>query len=237
MQWHTINRFSLIIPVLLAISAISCEKVLVEADPSRTGMDYYPLSQGLYRTYDVFQINYNFASENDTLVYEIKERIADNYLNQEGDTTFIMERLKRVSVQSTWQLDSVYHIRRNNYQAIELNNNIPLLKLVFPVAEGKTWDSNLLNSSLADNFKMIDVGRPFSLYDTVFSNTLTVLQRNIQDEIVRKEINKEVYSLNIGPVYKIIQNINYCANPDCIGQGIITSGLLQELKLKAYGKE
>ena len=236
MQWRKIKPQWL--GLLLGILSIaSCERVVVERDLSRLGYDYYPMSKGFFRTFDVYQINYNFATSNDTLEFEVMELIADHYLNQEGDTTFVLHRLSRREAENRWDLDSMYHIRKNELQAVELNNNVPLVKLVFPVAEGKTWDSNILNASLADSFRMVDVNKPFLLNDNLYSNTLTVLIRNIQDEIVRKDIRKEVYAKGIGPVYKIVQRINFCAEANCIGQGIVTSGILQEMKLKAYGKE
>ena len=238
MQWHISSNCPLFL-LLLALLAgvVACEQVNVEADHSRSGFEYYTLAQGQYRIFEVNQVTYNFAAENDTLHYEIKEFVADHYLNQEGDTTYILQRLRKESENASWKLDSVYHIRKTPFQVVELNNNVPVVKLVFPFSEGKTWNSNILNASLADSFRMIDVNQPFLVGDSIISETVTVLQRNIQDEIVRKDIRKEVFGKNIGRVYKLIQLINFCADPGCIGQGIITSGILQETKLKSYGKE
>ena len=236
MQWLKIKTYwAGLLLGLLVFTA--CDRVEVEKDPSRLGYDYYPMSKGFFRTFEVYQINYNFATANDTLQYLLKEWIADQYLNQEGDTTFVMHRLSLQQEETGWKLDSVYHIRQTDFQAIELNNNKQVVKLVFPVSEGKTWDSNILNAALADSFRMVGVNKPFLLNDSLYSNTLTVLQRNIQDEIVRKDIRKEVYSKKIGPIYRIIHHVNFCADANCIGQGIVTSGILQEMKIQAYGKE
>ena len=236
MQWHTLNRKNAFFLLVLVLGT-ACERITVEPDTARFGYDYYPLAHGQYRIYDVYRINYNFAAENDTLEYEVKEWISETYLNQEGDTTYVLQRLSRAGEEPYWALDSVYLIRRTSYQAIELNNNRPVVKLVFPVEEGKSWNSNQLNTIEAENFKMVEVHKPYQLNDTVFQSTLTVMQRNIQDTIVRQDVRKEVYGLHLGPVYRVVRNLNYCSSPDCIGMGIVNSGVYEEMKLKEFGKE
>ena len=236
MHWR-IQKFDTIVLLLMLLWGVACERVSIEPDNARAGYDYFPVSEGTYRIYEVYRINYNFASESDTLQFQVKELVSEKYLNQEGDTTFVLQRLSKKEGENFWKLDSVYHLRLTEYQAIELNNNHPRVKLVFPVEEGKTWNSNQLNSFQADSFKMVEVHKPFSLADSLYPNTLTVQQRNIQDTIVRQDIRLEVYALQLGPVYRKVKHLNYCATPECIGKGIINSGVFEEMKLKEYGKE
>ena len=236
MQWR-ILKFKRIFFFLSLLLIAACERVTVDPDTARTGYDYYPVSEGYYRIYDVFRINYNFAAENDTLQFELKELISDRYLNQEGDTTYVLHRLSRFGEDPFWKLDSVFHIRRTNFQAVELNNNRPVVKLVFPVEEGKTWNSNFLNSIEADSFKMVEVHKPFLLRDSLYERTLTVVQRNIEDTIVQQDVRQEVYGLHIGPVYRLVKYLNYCSSPDCIGMGIVNTGVFEEMKLKEFGQE
>lgn len=236
MQWHTIKSGGLFFLLLIILFA-GCERITIDPDNTRSGYDYYPLSQGDYRVYDVYRISYNFATENDTLQFEVKEVISKKYLNQEGDTTFVLERYNRQQQESPWKFDSAYHIRRTIYQAIELNNNRPLVKLVFPVQEGKTWNSNQLNNMEADSFKMTDVHKPFRIDGQQYPGTVTVLHRNIQDTIVRQDVRKEIFAPGIGPVYRLVKSLTYCATPDCVGKGIVNTGLFEEMKIKDYGKD
>jgi hypothetical protein len=215
----------------------ACERATIPPDNARTGYDYFPLQTGQYRIYDVYRIDYNFAAENDTLVYQQKELISGSYLNQEGDSTFILHKLSRFNPDMQWKLDSVKHIRRTSSQLIEMGNNKSVVKLVFPVGEGKSWDSNILTTAEADSFRMVNIHRPFSLGDSLLDQTLTVIKRNIADTIVRQDIKREVFALRSGPVYRIHKTLNYCATVDCIGQGIITSGVFEEMKLSGTGKE
>lgn len=224
--------------MLLALGLLAgCEQISVPPEQAGSGHDFYPLARGDFRIYQVYRINYNFTTQNDTLEYELKEQITDHYLNQEGDTSYILQQFSRIDPQHSWKLDSVFHIRRTLHQAIELNNNQNKVKLVFPPEEGKTWNSNQLNASLADNFRMVDVFKPFLLSDSLYEQTITVRERNILDTIVRQDVRQEVYAQKIGPVYRLQKSLNYCATEDCIGREIINSGLYLEMKLISYGRE
>lgn len=223
--------------LLVVLIFAGCERVIVPPDNSRTGYDYSPLGLGHYRVYHTYQINYNFASDNDTLVFKFKELVSDAFLNQEGDTTFVIQKLHRREGEAFWKLDSVSHWRQTSRQAIEHVNNRDVVKFVFPVAEGKVWDSNVYSSLAADSFRMVQVHRPFSYPEHDYEQTITVIQRNLTDTIARHDVRQEIYAKGIGPVYRITKNYIYCSTADCIGQGIINTGLFQEMRLTEYGKE
>lgn len=223
--------------LLALLLGAGCERATIPPDDTRTGYAYFPLQTGSYRLYEVYRINYNFVDSNDTLRYQLKELVSSSYLNQQGDSSYVIHKLSRTLPEEQWKLDSVKHIRLNSRQVVEAGNNKAVIKLVFPVGEGKTWDSNLLTAAETDSFRMVQVHRPFSLNDSLFEQTLTVVQRNIADTIVRQDVRKEVFARHTGPVYRIHKTLNYCATTECIGQGIITSGLMEEMKLIGTGKE
>jgi hypothetical protein len=219
----------------LMLLSVSCERT-AEPDPARIGWDYYPLKMGDYRLYDVHRINYNFSSPNDTLHYELLEKVADFYLNQTNDTIFILHRMRRYAASGGWELDSLYSVQRTNHWLVQGINNRPQVQLVFPIREGLRWNSNQLNASPADTFEMAAVGRTFAVDNTVYDNSIRVIQEDINDAIVKRDIRQEVYALQQGLVYKLIDQLNYCTN-NCSGPGVITSGLFLEMKLKESGTE
>ena len=59
--------------------------------------------------------------------------------------------------------------------------------------------------------------------DTI-PNTLTVIQEDNQDFIVSLDQRREIYAQGVGLVMKEVILLNYCTNPDCIGQQIVESG-------------
>ena len=214
----------------------ACERN-AEPDLNRVGWGYYPMKLGQYHLYDVYRINYNFTTENDTLSYELKEQLTDYFINQDRDTVYIMHRLRRSSAGAQWQLDSAYLVQRTPRWLAQTVNNRQTVQLLFPVAEGRTWNANLLNAAPADSFKMEAVGKPFEANNKVYENSLKVVQENILNTIVETDQREEVYAYGVGLVYKYINNLKYCTRPDCYGQENISTGLYLKMSLKETGIE
>jgi hypothetical protein len=210
-----------------------------DPDLNRVGWAYYPLTPGQYHLYDVYRINYNFATENDTLQYELKEHIADYFISQEGDTVYILQRLLRSNADAPWQMDSTYLVQRTPRWLEVTTNNRPVLPLMFPLSEGLTWNANLRNAAPADSFKIMNLGQPFELEELSYPNTLRVEQEDIANILVKNDERHEVYAYDVGLVYKYVKTLNYCTrtDQDCYGKEIITSGLYLEMKLKEHGIE
>lgn len=225
------------VSLMLLLFVSGCEQT-ADPDPNRVGWEYYPLSLGQYRIYDVYRINYNFATENDTLAYELKEWVKNYHINQAKDTVYELERLRRYAGSTGWELDSAFLVQRTPRWLMITANNRPYLPLMFPVAEGLTWNSNLLNASPADSFSIVSVGSSFTVGEKVYDNTVRVVQEEILDTIVETDEREEVFAVGEGLVYKRTNNINYCTLLDeCRGQNIITTGLFLEMSLKESGTE
>ena len=221
---------------LLLLLFTSCEQT-AEPDLNRVGWAYYPLSEGQYRVYDVYRINYNFLTDNDTLSYELKEVVSEYYLNQRNDTVYVLRRFQRSTQAAPWQLDSAYLIQRTPRWLIQTVNNRPQVHLAFPVAEGLSWNGNMLNADDKDDFIMLNVGRPYELEDKTYENTLKVVQHDLLDVIDRTDQRQEIYAIGVGMIYKRTNTLKYCSK-DCGGRvGSITDGLFLEMKLKETGKE
>ncbi|MGB5980063.1 MAG: hypothetical protein WBG62_21795, partial [Cyclobacteriaceae bacterium] len=89
--------------------------------------------------------------------------------------------------------------------------------------DGKEWDGNAYNASASD------------VYTARFEeegDLLTVVQEELRDTIVSQDIRKEVYSYDIGLVYREITLLNYCTRPDCLGEGIVEDGRVYKQTLQ-----
>lgn len=221
----------------LLLLSVACERT-ADPDFNRVGWSYYPLKMGDYRLYDVYRINYNFATDNDTLEYELLEKVADYYLNQTSDTVYILHRLRRYSANGSWELDSLYSVQRTPQRLVQGVNNRPQVQLVFPVGEGIRWNSNMLNASASDTFEMVSVGKTFTLDNVVYDNSIRVTAEPIDDpqKLDRRNLREDVYALGQGLVYKRIDQLKYCSS-GCSQPGIIESGLFLEMKLKESGND
>jgi hypothetical protein len=122
-------------------------------------------------------------------------------------------------------------------------NNVPFIKLIFPLRTDLQWDGNALNSRLEDIYELQPTSDELrheieSPIDSLLNNSITVLQESSQDTTLAKVEVLETYAENIGLFYKKTIRLQYC-NTDtaCIGQGIIEAGRKFRQTLIEHGKE
>ncbi len=224
------NTFILILMILLGCS----ESELIPEDDF-FGYEYFPVSTGQYRLFEVQEINYLLSGEVVTEDYQLKEEITASFLTG-GDSTFIINRFKRSSELSEWEYLNTWQSRKTKNNAIIIEGNIPLVKLVFPVENKISWNANALNTQEEDLFTIDSLNFSFARgAGTEFPNTLTVIQEDNQDFIVSFNRRFEVYALNVGLVYKETKILNYCANNNCLGQQIVETGMEYSQTLVEYG--
>ena len=211
---------------------VSCDKQL-EPDISKFGYDFFPLETGRYKVYEVQEIVFTDLELPDTLNYQLKELISDSVTSGAGEISYVLQRLKRSLVDDPWELDSIWSTYRNDVQAVVYENNIPILKLVFPFQEGKTWDANSLNSRDIDDFRLRDLFVPLEEYES----TVRVLQEEKLDSLISLDNRYEIYAQNIGLVVKVSSILEFCQESDCFGQKIIKEGRILTQSLIEYGSE
>lgn len=204
-------------------------------EPERLGYDYFPLIIGEYRVYDVNVVNYNLDGSITTEAYQLKEVIADSSIVGE-ETSYRLDRYQRADDLELWVIDSVWSARRNNYQAIVVENNVPIIKLSFPLTEDRRWDGNAMNSRDFDEFKIENLGMTYVIDSIEYPNSLKMFKEYNPDpnNIVRDDIQMEVFSDGIGLILKQDSIIQYCQS--CSVPGTIEEGRIYEQKLLEIGK-
>lgn len=222
--------------ILVVLVLLSCSTDPVPADPDRVGYNYFPVDSGFARTYNVVEILHLLTGETDTSNYQIRELVAGSFEGSGGETVYLLNRLRREDQGGNWELDSIWSVRRNATQAVQTENNIPLLKMVFPVRENRTWDGNSLNGKDIDEYLMSEVDQPFQVDSLDFDQTLTVIQSEILDTIVFQDYRVEIYARDIGMIFKESIILDFCSDPECIGQGIIEKGRRLRMEIMEYGQ-
>ena len=220
--------------------SVACSNETINPGGQRVGFDHFPLEIGLFREYEVEEINFLFNGQTDTSNFLLRELIVDSVENVDGTLNYTLHQFSRQDTTQTWSLDSVWTTRRTAIQGIVVENNTPFVKLVFPADENKTWDGNVLNTNDIDEYQMVNVFREFvidSLESISFDNTITVVQNDFRDHITMNDVRTEVYAENIGLVYKEIEILLFCADPDCVGLEIIEVGRKLKQKIIDFGKE
>lgn len=216
---------------------LACEREAITPPSIEDSYAYFPLTTGNYWVYQVDDIRYNFAAEDDTLAYEVKEWITDSYLNESGDSSYVIEKLSRFPNQANWKLDSITYYTHTADKLIAKANNQPIVQLIFPVEEDERWNSHMLSNAPADTFEITEVNVPYSTPAADYSSSMRVVREDLPDPIVTTILKQDVYVKDVGLVYQENKVINYCATVDCAGQGIITSGYHTRRWLIEQGRE
>lgn len=230
--------------LLFVLVSLSCQPSPETEDHSTS---YFPLKVGAYFIYDVDETQYNQITGNVQSLYELKVTISDSVLNQEGGYTYILNRQKRTASGLPWENLTTWTARINARQGIVVEDNATFVKLVFPLGNGVEWNGNSFNmvggdqtcgddNAPCDTYLIQDYDMPFAPGESVsFEHTVTVNQNDNPDLIVKQDVRKEVYAINVGLIYKESTVLNYCTQPNCLGKQIVETGVQYKQVIKEYG--
>jgi hypothetical protein len=174
------------------------------------GYKYYPISVGDYKIYQVQKISFQ---PNDTTFenFEIKELVSEEFTIN-GEKRFKLERYKRLDNTLPWpnSPDSVWSAAFSNSKVIRVENNVRIIKLVFPVENGLTWNANSENFLEPDDYTYKNISKPYTVLGQNFPKTTTVLQSpNDSSTRLYKDYRAEVFAENIGLVHKLKETYDY----------------------------
>lgn len=224
-----------IVGILLMGCLLSCGESTIAPDNSRLGLEYFPLETGQFRIYDAEEINYSILGS-DTAYYQLRESVVDSFLNTENTLTYILHRESRANASAPWALDSVWTARRSSSTGVVTENNIPFIKLVFPLENGLTWDGNKLNKRQAELYTY-DLDVPDTLlFENQFNSLVKVTHSDVPENVVNRDQRSEIYAPGVGMIIKNSIILAFCTQ-DCPVEKTIEAGRSIQLTLRSYGKE
>jgi hypothetical protein len=213
--------------------AVSCSSD--EATPSASVKDYLPLKIGATHIYSVEETITQQISGEIKSTYELRTVVSDSIPESDGTFTYVIQRHRRNDDQSPWTNLPTWSAQVSKFQAVVSEENTRYLKMEAPIVPGKEWNGNLPNIQDEDKYSLVEVGKPFSTSSTnSFPNTLTVSQNDNNDLIVFLDKRSEIYALGVGLVYREILQLEYCTDPNCLGQQKVKKGLAYKQVLKEY---
>jgi hypothetical protein len=231
--------------IILAIGALlSCSS----EDPVNPdfGLNFFPLQTGMSWIYQVDETTFTQLQEA-KLTYELRVTISDSVRNSSGQDTFIFTRETRTSAANSWQVQDTWSAKIENDQLIQSEGNTSFVKLMFPPSIGLFWNGNqfnnlpnngnLFNGSDSESYRITAYDHLFRIGSTEYPESLIVVQNNFVDAIVGEDQRYEVYTPNIGLVYKEVIQLEYCSTPDCLGQQKIDKGVMYVQSLKEYASQ
>ncbi len=235
-----LNRKNLhVLFIILVVMLIlpCCREKSIDPSSLDMGYTYYPLDSGLYREYLVQQINYAADGSIDSSSWYYKEIQGAWTLDESGDSVMTIERYKTNDTTADWEIDSLFRIRKNNLRVIATEDNIPYVRLVFPVVDSEKWNGNAYNSLGEQDFQYSNAGKETEVQGKKFPVTVTVIEKEIDDHIVNYVKKDDIYASNTGLIYKEIIDYYYCQEEGCLGQQIISYGTVYKQWLIKSGYE
>lgn len=215
--------------------------------------EYFPLTKGNYIIYNVRYICFDGCDiEKVWLYYQIKDIVDSTFLDNEGRTSYRIERYRRDSLNIPWINaipDIVYYATLTSKKVEVVEDGLRFIKLIFPPLLNRKWNGNIYiypdpnddKVSWYDgwNYEYTSVGDPLTMGNLSFGSSLTVSQINdtIQN-LVNGRFSVEQYAKNVGLVYKKIFRL-WTQNFDTSIPWEIRadSGFAMEMKIDTFGKE
>lgn len=221
----------------------SCKKKTEDAT-SVLGLDYYPTKIGKFVVYDVDSIVYNDLSlDTITYKYRIKERLVENFTDNEGRQAIRLERYIKIYNPNKpydsipYTIKEAWMINADDKKVQVVESNLRYTKLIFPVAQTATWDGNANNNlgQMMYTYSVID--KTETINGVSLSNVLTVKQRDDRT-LISVQYYSEKYAKGVGLVYREIKDIysNTVVASIPVEQRI-EKGLIYKQKVVSYGYE
>lgn len=196
------------------------------------GYDFYPLKYGQIRTYQVREITYS-SGQPDTADYYLKESIADSLVSEAGDITYVLMRYTSEDAVFTKEADSVWTVRKTENQIILSENNVPFVKLTFPVRAGATWNGNASSTRPVQNYYYEEITDLTVLDSPVDrANAIRVVIEDIPENLVNQDERSEIYVRGIGLVEKNYITLRFDSGSGNIGE--VLDGRMLSQRLIGY---
>jgi hypothetical protein len=235
-----VKYFLNILVVGVAVVVLSCDS---SEEKPPVNNNYFPLKTGVYQIYDVTEIVYEL-SDPDTFHYELKMVVVDSFANSNDGYTYVIHRSKKPEGESSWTYLDTWSAENDTKELVISEENIPYLKLKFPATLGKTWDGNTYNDETVpssnqheDLYEIKETGKSLELGDVSLSEYVRVQQEDNQEFIVYFDKRNEIYAVDVGLVYREIEQLQYCTSADCLGDQVVESGIIYKQTITAYGEE
>jgi hypothetical protein len=221
---------SFILVVLLAIFFSGCRE---QVAPPDFGFEYFGLEEGRFVTYEVTNIFHDAAvNTNDTSKYILKTVVGEPIIDNEGREANKFFRYsydietEELFDQRVW----TGIIADSRGELVEENQRI--IRLVFAVRPGKTWNINAFNPMEAETAEYMDLHVPKSFGGKFLDSTTTVLYEDFFSlvDYIKKY---DVYAKGVGLVHRSYKDLTI-QNFDTLN---ITKGTETHYRLLDYGVE
>lgn len=178
------------------------------------GLGYFPIEGVTNKEYRVIEERYNGSSIDTTIFYlkeefEGKALIGDEYQQ-------IIKRYKKVNINDSWVLDSLWKNARTSTHAFSIENNIRFVKLSFPLKVNGEWDKNDYNTFEEKVILLDDKDVSRDLNGVQYPKTVKVMFDDFTS-LVNRDIQFEIYAEDIGLLRVYSEHLNHQPGKDTVG--------------------
>ncbi len=207
----------LFVLITLSVTGIlACKKNVVEPQVNNSSK-YFAMELGSKYTYQMDSITFSSLRPTpDTFKYQIQDVITDQFIDNEGTTTFRIERYYKYDSASTWTFSRNYSQSATLIEAIRTDFDIPQIVMSMPVLQDKLWDGNQYNTKDQADFFYEYVHKADSIGNKGYDSTCLVFQDE-STNFIQSIFVKEKYAANIGLVYREQEKINNLGTNDQLG--------------------
>ncbi|GAA5041270.1 hypothetical protein GCM10011506_42830 [Marivirga lumbricoides] len=222
------RNYLFLFSILLAVLS-ACESATVEPNSNRLGFQFFPLSLSQSNIFEVEEINYRNDGTVDTFYYQLEDVWVDSLAS---DNQIRLQGYRyKVSRDGSREILSTIEKFRTPHIAVEKLGNEQEVKLSFPVRESLQWNAAPAEQE-ADTYTLFKVFQPYTLEDSVFDRTVQVIQEDNGDSVIAYDQRIEVYAEDVGLIYKISSQLEFCNETECLGLKQIDFGQTVKLSRK-----
>ncbi len=167
----------------------------------------------------VYQMDSTIYDDQGNTVYNTtsfhRERITDAFMNENGDSTYVLEISYKRDSTSAWDPYRQWLLEKTPTHVNRVEENLIFRKLLIPVDQGQEWESPQFNTN--DIFqdvagetiypfknwssKVLAVNDSFTIDDTSYTEVVKVQQAD-DTNIIERRFSMERYELGIGLIHR-----------------------------------
>jgi hypothetical protein len=212
----------LICGALSVLSLSSCEKETEDLSEYSIGRNFFPLQKGKYILYNVDSTYWDDFLKAEIVYHsQMRYQIADSFTNAEGNISYKVDVYQRKETTDSFQIKEIFYVTPSETNVEVTQKNLTFIKMVFPVAEGTTWDGNAKIPKLDQDYTQEysntnwvysyhNLGVAFDPGNNYYDRTVTI--NHIDDQLNNPDLDstlyayrnysQEVYAYNVGMIYK-----------------------------------
>lgn len=198
-------RISLLIIGCICGLFLSCNDEFTNSDPVDFKSNYFPVFVGKSTIYSIDSLFFDNFSQNgntDTIHVDYKDSIV-SFENE----NYMVNRYQYNEMNKLWVLQKIYTIKASQQTIQVTEDNLTLVKLIFPVVPNKKWNAfSFYNTIKQQEYEYIEVDIPMSINQFMFDSVLRVLQVDTIN-LIRETTAYEYYAKNVGLIKRETTNI------------------------------